>query len=223
LDSLEYEARSAHAAEQTVLIADYQGRTLFWQTFATIGAFVAAAFAAFYARNAVYEAKRVGQAQVRAYLSCVSGQFSIESGWIAATVHLKNFGQSPAINVQSSASLHWMNAVTTEQNPIPYIENHRTFVCDAKLATIPSGNTEETFLHWEKSKLPNGLFDQLVGGDRQVSIAGTLRWQDVFGEEQSTDFWLFEERDGLLDRALAIIGRKGKLRVSANPAPTNKQ
>ena len=51
-ESLTYSARSANAAEQSVLVSNYQAQVMFWQTLATIGAFAAAALAATYAKRA---------------------------------------------------------------------------------------------------------------------------------------------------------------------------
>ncbi len=106
-ETLDYNARAANAAEQAVLTSYYQAKVMFWQTFATVGAFVAAGAAAFFAWIAIGESRRIGEAQTRAYLNVAS-----VSAWFVPSVmpeddpsevhpHIdivvQNAGSSPAL------------------------------------------------------------------------------------------------------------------------------
>ncbi|RWP72785.1 hypothetical protein [Mesorhizobium sp.] len=59
-------------------------------------------------RRAMLDTRSIGQAQVRAYLSCTGGDFGIEKNWFTCRVHLVNKGQSPAFYVFLKAAVSTM-------------------------------------------------------------------------------------------------------------------
>ncbi|HWA61167.1 MAG TPA: hypothetical protein VG939_07320 [Caulobacteraceae bacterium] len=102
-ESLDYNARSAHAAEQAVLVSHRQTIIMFWQTFATFGAFIAAIVAAIYAKIAADETGKSAVAagetlrlsrRPRIRIWIVTGEFSARETKI--DVHYMNIGEEVA-------------------------------------------------------------------------------------------------------------------------------
>lgn len=114
-ETLDYAARSANAAEQAVLVANYQAEVMFWQTFATAWAFLAAAAAAWYAKRAADDTGRSAKAAADAAQAAVAQHrpwlmVRIDSfnplAWRGGNVHqdfnvfIKNDGNTPANNIE---------------------------------------------------------------------------------------------------------------------------
>lgn len=87
-------------SKQALLVAEYQGWTFFWQALAAIGALLAASIAALYAKRAVDETRRIGEAQARAYVSArsIKGEFLVTKAFPMIELTVSNSGQSPARN-----------------------------------------------------------------------------------------------------------------------------
>jgi hypothetical protein len=119
-ETLDYGARQANAAEQAVLVTDYQAKVSFWQTIATAGAFIAAAIAAFFAKRGADEMKRSSDATVKAAKAAETAaevaQQSLNRPWLFADANeiatvskpngkelryarviITNYGNAPAV------------------------------------------------------------------------------------------------------------------------------
>lgn len=118
-ETLDYSARSANASEQALLIAYYQSRVMLGQTFATVGAFIAAGIAAWFAKRAADEMKNSADAAAEsnrlARLSALADNrpwieieeitlptpvaFRGDNAEITLRYKLRNHGNSPAQHV----------------------------------------------------------------------------------------------------------------------------
>lgn len=89
--------RAADAADASAVAAYQQARIAAWGMSASVLTFFAAAAAAIYAGLAVKEMRRIGETQVRAYMSFDKAEMKEdENGGARFRVALKNRGQSPA-------------------------------------------------------------------------------------------------------------------------------
>lgn len=112
-------------------------------------------------------AREVGQAQVRAYLTCIGGTWNIDHYMVYCHATLKNTGQSPAKRIRIKALL----AVTVDER-----EADSLFV----------------FSHVE---IGEKIFGLLRRGNVKFWIEGRLFWHDVFNKEQSVPIFLHQIPD----------------------------
>jgi hypothetical protein len=107
-------ARSADAAEQTVLVSRYQAWTFFWQALGTVGAFFAAAIAAIYAKKAADNTKRSADIAHKEYLSAhrprlrlrrVSDLYMAPASTASVRLDFANVGESEARIIEYGVDL----------------------------------------------------------------------------------------------------------------------
>jgi hypothetical protein len=93
--------RSANAADAITVLTYEQARVSKWALVFSVLTFAAAAAAAVYARSAIRATRKIGQAQVRAYITVegVPDIKRIEAGRPIADLSVRNTGQSPAYSV----------------------------------------------------------------------------------------------------------------------------
>lgn len=129
------------------------------------------------AENTVIETRRVGQAQVRAYLACESGSYSIEGSRATIWPKFYNSGQSPAKNVRIWGHIRVLEAHSEES------KIGDSLTQEGRAPPIPSGESESAWISFELDK-PAGLRDALIRDRFRFALIATFSWEDVFGETQ---------------------------------------
>ena len=199
----------------------------------TRGALAEAGRATTAAEGAIREQKRIGEAQVRAYLSAPKvtmfvpiavGDDGIEGfpegvpGLFGAAVHVTNYGQSPAIAVRVAGGnlrVSYPNERTCWYEAWAYHPNLQ--LNDGRPRTVASGETEETMT----------VFRFTSAGQREanveaVQVGGSvvLVWEDVFGTtwELTAHIDARVERPTKDDRSFEMILRNGAQTVSRAPS-----
>lgn len=138
--------------------------------------------AAVAARDAVTETRRIGEAQVRAYLSCASARFDINEVWVVAVPVIKNLGQSPAIDVQIQG---WLGVMS------PPKQEGASFV--TLLGSIPASGERTATLLWGKKADDPHIMGLVYDKSCAISVTCEMTWLDVFGKSHSAIFDLAED------------------------------
>lgn len=182
-DSTQHDIRILHAQENMALWA-------MWLFVATLGTIATAGVGIFYVRQTLMETRRLGQAEIRAYLSCEGGEYSAEESRMQCCAIVKNYGQSPATSISATYRLA-IRHFGDDWNPtITEIEG---VTLKGSAPPIPASATASVPLNipWHKIEEVDQLFRDEVGRERVwFRIWGTLKWEDVFGLVQELEFQL---------------------------------
>lgn len=191
-ESLDESARSVNAAEQAVLVANYQSKVIFWQTFATIGAFIAALAAVFYAKRAADIADVATKTQLRAYvLPHEAGFVMDEKHNISITLRIKNFGQTPASDVKS-----WIHS-WIESYPLSIELPQPGDDFEMGQAILAPG---AYFNVNQPHGCPVSLFSfrEIENGRAALYVYGRIVYLDRFGKDQTSTYMFFCRGTGAL-------------------------
>lgn len=165
-----------------------------WLVFlGTIGLFVTIGLTYFANRAAwaaVFATRDIGEKQVRAYLSCERGEYRSRAAFLDCRAIFKNYGQSPAQNIEVDFSL-----VFRQFGDLGQIENCeiKGFPQIGSMPIIAPGAIERIplYIPWEKIEEMDFLFRDTVGREAVwFRIRGKLSWMDVFGKSQKIEFQL---------------------------------
>ncbi|QDC02155.1 hypothetical protein FGU64_17900 [Mesorhizobium sp. 8] len=171
---------------------------MFW---ATVGTAFIAAIGIYYVRNTLLETRRIGQAQVRAYLGDDSAKFewddstkrprvsNIEVSW-------KNFGQSPALFCGLSILVH---GITDDEYGKPLPESD-----------IALSNQEFGTLHISSgarnwcggASLSEHETAEWLAGKTHIIVHAVARYRDVFGKIHTSEFCQSAHHVVSTDRAI---------------------
>ncbi|GEM_PF-6131436 len=191
--------KSADAAEAAVVWA---GRSFYLSMVGMIvgaATLAAAAAAAIYARAATAEARRsadaahdavatarkIGEAQTRAYLFLKSAKYKLSKKEITVVAEVGNTGQSPATNVSYVASLRVFEVGGTRARP-----RVLTFVASEETTgSLPPVNANsaavEDIPFFGGLNIPNDKADLtgkwVFAEGNEIAFDLEVRWQDVFG------------------------------------------
>lgn len=127
----------------------------------------------------VKETQRIGEAQVRCYLTATSASIWVKSdGDAVITTKVKNTGQSPAIDVKWKPEISVMrvNMPETFRNLEP-VPDEAVFEYD-----IASGQEEELVYHVFHGAVST---DAEVDGDLMIAVVADFKFSDVFGKSSS--------------------------------------
>lgn len=131
------------------------------------------------------EAKRIGEAQVRGYLSSDGGQFWLQQRFVWFELGVVNRGQSPIFGGDATGLL------TIVQKGRETIQKDVLGRFDAASA----GERRLCRIHITNESLPSQTLDALKRRDGATVILNlTFRWKDVFGVELWATY-LFTQRD----------------------------
>ena len=217
--------RVAEATEKAVALTDSQ---YWWNVaqavstvlaaFATILAAWAAVSAARAARDSILETRRIGEAQVRAYISALPGSYEIGPHGLRIIIKYKNSGQSPALSIKVAAR-------ATFSIPAKVARFHND--CDVRATKdarnewgiVPPGQEEETFLHWNRADIGEDAIKFAVNGLGRFRADGTLEWLDVFKQVHVIQLHFWTTDDGI------NIGgtRKGELYIHHSDHQENQR
>lgn len=138
--------------------------------------------------------RNIGEAQVRAYLSCIGGEWCIDGEKLVIRPEFKNFGQSPAVNLvvfDASLSLNSKPGETFHDEILGHLEYSDIAVPiimdDAAAQDISNGCAEFALSQtgiYKKGFLAGFIHNEKV----EVWLSGIVVWDDVFQEKQIKDF-----------------------------------
>lgn len=136
------------------------------------------------AQDAVEETRRIGEAQVRAYLHVkpegevivTQPVFTSFGGIIVA-----NSGQSPAFNAR-------VEAVFMAEDHTRLDNSHVTHGCLSRRETIPAAGEATINFFWDS--VGPDVVSAMVAETNQMHLQGHIKWEDVFGKTQSIPFHL---------------------------------
>jgi len=137
--------------------------------------------------------ERIGEAQVRAYLSCVRGEYAVEfsAQHFRCTLVAKNNGQSPATDISATYDLTFADVDEMgHEGPTPRISGITPL---GAVDPIPAGVEGEIPLNMSMLDISerSDSFTSRIGKiDFPFWIFGKLSWKDVFGKLQTIDFTL---------------------------------
>nr|MBF0681506.1 hypothetical protein [Pseudomonas sp.] len=142
------------------------------------------------ADDAVKVTRVLGQAQVRAYLNCVGGDYTFGDDFISIQVHLTNSGQSPAPSCRVTGRITALapkgvpgTALGMKVLPLNLFP--------AEFTGIPSGGTlVKSHLTAFDNQRVNETFKALGRGSWYFYVQCKMSWIDVFGDEQTLSFFL---------------------------------
>lgn len=128
------------------------------------------------AEAAVSETRRIGEAQVRAYVSCVDGSFVLRDKHLICDIRAKNFGASPTKGVHVRARAHRVIGDGATKNMFSAWRGTWMFGIQPTLY-------DRTVIIFEDNQDTAEIFAQ-SRSDKKVSIEVELSWRDVFDKDQ---------------------------------------
>lgn len=154
------------------------------------------------AEDAAILGRRMGQAQVRAYLSCVGGSFSAYRGFLTLAFSARNTGQSPAMQCFINYRVRWFSSETGEiWLPEKQVE---AFFIGAGLEETTGGYLSSS------DGLTAEMSESFRANDMIVSGECVMKWTDIFGMEFTQHFFFHEIGDTHVDES----SRSGKLKAT---------
>lgn len=131
------------------------------------------------------EAKRIGEAQVRGYLSSDGGKYWMQDRFLWFELAITNRGQSPFFGGETNGTL---TIVEKGEAPI-----QRKVM--GTLGALGANETKPCWLHVMNESLGLGAVEALKGEKGATVVLNlTLRWKDVFGVELWATY-LFTQKD----------------------------
>ena len=169
------------------------------------------------ANRTIEETRRIGEAQVRAYLSCTGASFIISGQMCKLGIDIQNFGQSPAREATVFGAVIAPNVNSKNSDDIFLRSNTNSFELFEIAATM-MGNGTLLF------PLPFGadVCRSLVAGDLILAAECQVNWMDVFDRWQTIDFYLTEGESEIISHTDHPSLRKGTMKAS-NAKPTQSK
>ncbi|WP_417463260.1 hypothetical protein [Kordiimonas sp.] len=177
----------------------------------------ASIWALVYLRRTLYETRRIGKAQIRAYLTCTGGKFTISLNAAWATVTLKNTGQSPATRCAVRGHL-----MTPNMNSVGIADQLSRSQSVNREAFYIAANIEgDVSLIFDLRHAPREMFRDVTVKDFPFAAHCELEWFDVFGDRQYFEFFVVEDDFDMVTRD-ETSPRNGTFSAS-NTAPTQER
>lgn len=167
------------------------------------------------ADDAVAETRRIGEAQVRAYLACTGAKYRIVNQLCVVTVAIRNSGQSPAKQATISGRLIAYN-MDSVGNDDQFLRGPYRLT---EMFAIPAAGEEDDTLLLQVPFAPD-IRDELATGTRLIMVECTMVWTDVFNKQQSIQFFLIEQNSEFVYEANFPRRREGSMRAANNSPPT---
>lgn len=195
-----------YALLQTILIA-VGTCLLFYTLYLTRQANMAAVRAAKASENAVAVTQQVGQAQVRAYLSCEGAAYEVSKDWFSCNVKLRNHGQSPAVRCEVEGYVCCINfGISADRG----VSGQRTRSEDFQTEgpSIPAGGIGDVLLIWDHVAMGTDAHEAIFSRGKGFYVVCKFEWTDVFGERASqvTHFNIVRDQPSFLGMKDVIRG-----------------
>lgn len=143
-----------------------------------------------YVRKTLIETRRIGQAQVRAYLSCKAADYGIEDDWFQCTVVIANSGQSPALDVRLSAGIATKMSALNNATSSYELTNRLSKKATWEMGIIQAGSEEPGTLLWAGDDIDADMMDRLKDPAGTFDIVCRVTWRDVFDNWHGITFSL---------------------------------
>jgi hypothetical protein len=134
------------------------------------------------AENSVLTSRQVGESQVRAYLSCEGGTYTLFDSWLTVEVRIRNHGQSPAIWTEIKAQ------VVTQT--IPGLRYERSEPFTNAGPAVPAGREGTIILVFLAGQMGEDALESISREIGRFDVRGVISWRDVFEEIHRQDFVL---------------------------------
>jgi hypothetical protein len=147
------------------------------------------------AKAAVELSDKTAERQLRAYINVETGDFNWNKGNAAATIHLRNAGQTPASNmvfrgiIATNDDIPLGSMLPSSFGDIPanfLIGDEDT----SKVTRILGQGREETFtIQWSVSPFAKKTAKPKI--PRKIFVIGAIYYSDIFGKPRHTRFCLY--------------------------------
>lgn len=131
-------------------------------------------------------AREIGEAQVRAYLTCISGDYRQTRQSIICNIVIENTGQSPASEVTLEAFLSVVIMTDDPDHPRPLIGAATETPELGSAQVVPANGKVIAKVYWYRNALDEKLAE-LVDLDGLPTVYCKITWRDVFKVSQSID------------------------------------
>lgn len=132
--------------------------------------------------NAV--AREIGQAEVRAYLTCSEGSLFAEQGKLRLQLVLSNKGKSPAKNIRVGGQIYAAHSsAVTDANK--WRTQMQTTIQIGTCSLIPIDDHDNVSLVWFDNEIDKAILGAMLHSSVIVRSYCTVAWDDVFRESQS--------------------------------------
>jgi hypothetical protein len=161
--------------------------------------------------SAIKVSKDIGQAQVRAYLTCVGGRYKIDSFGLVCYTSIANNGQSPPKNIEMKAEIIVSLDKREKGSVVPDLLNIKTKANFGGCQIVPSGQEREGLLWFTPDEIGHEGFNAIMNGDTKFTVHMALYWDDVFDVPQRVPIILYQEQ--MIDQGVSglPIEREGAL------------
>ena len=131
------------------------------------------------AQDAVEVTRKIGEAQSRAYLTCIGAEYTISKNTIFCNLVIANKGQSPADEIVVKPILK-INSI-----------DFREALCkDERCEEISAGSSGKASFYGEFSNLGENIKTALFSKQKPFAIRCDISWYDVFNKKQTITIWL---------------------------------
>lgn len=138
--------------------------------------------------------REIGEAQVRAYLTCKEGTYTINPFGIGIRIEsiILNSGQSPAVQIKVTASL-----IVLDNPP----KQGKTAVNDLNRfgpkvfsgLVLSAGNSKPVNLNWTSDEIDEALISAVKFGTSIFLVEANINWSDVFQGTGSASYIMVPE------------------------------
>ena len=190
--SMAESTRGLHWAAWATVSFTGLGAYLIWQTL------LATQKTAEAAKETITVTREMGQAQTRAYLSCIGARYWLADRRLFVECTVKNYGQSPAMNVVSKLNFDY-DAFDNPQSPDSAVSKKSRYAIGGDYL-IPSG-VEVPIRYFITnvsvgSDNPNAI-KEIIDESRLRFFTAEMFWIDVFDKKDELHFNLFDDEDDL--------------------------
>jgi len=156
-------------------------------------------------------ARKIGEAQVRAYVVCEEANCKTTKNTIELWIKLKNYGQTPAKNIQIESYLQ-ASASDPQGNPSWRFRNYKTIKMEGRAPNIAAGASDFGLVIWMIGVGLEGREAETIRTiiDERLEVHPTckLSFDDVFGENHTTEFVLNLSSPNMIFAGEAIDTKK---------------
>ncbi|MEA2818909.1 MAG: hypothetical protein QOJ86_913 [Bradyrhizobium sp.] len=146
------------------------------------------------AEDSVLISRQVGEAQVRAYLSCEGASYTITDSYVSCDVRIRNHGQSPAVWTEIRAHMvtetFGMRADGTTGTKFVLSEFFST-----EGPTIAAGNIGTIFIAFLHGQMGENAHEAVWSQGKFFDVRCRISWRDVFNKTQAQEFVIHPMRD----------------------------
>jgi predicted heme/steroid binding protein len=146
------------------------------------------------AEDSVLISRQIGEAQVRAYLSCEGATYAVSDVYLSATARVRNHGQSPAIWTEIKSQVVTETSTSVRPDNLMGIQYVRSETATHTGPAIAAGQVGEIFILFLHGQMGKNAHDAVWNDGRFFDIRARMSWRDVFGKTQTQEFVVHPRR-----------------------------